>query len=325
MVVVVTGAAGHVGANLVRALLERGYAVRALVHRGRRALRGLDVETVPGDILDRQSLARAFAGADVVYHAAAHISLLMGDWARSQEINVLGTRNVVEACLECGVDRLVHFSSIHALDIELCAGVVDETCPLVDGPPHPPYDRSKAAAEIEVRQGAARGLQTVILNPTGIIGPLDYGPSHFGTALLLLARGRIPGLIAGGFDWVDVRDVAWAALQAAERAPAGAKYLLSGHWVSVRDVALVVSHVTGVRVPCFVSPLFLARLVAPLATLYSQITHTTPIYTSVSLRALRRRFEVSHARATADLGYRPRAFAETISDTLAWFRQERML
>lgn len=324
MPVVVTGAAGHVGANLVRALRERGHAVRALVHRERRSLRGLDVELVSGDIRDRGSLVRAFAGADVVYHAAAYISLTMGDWPRSYEINVLGTRNVVEACLDCGVRRLIYFSSIHALDIELTAGTVDESCPLVDGPPHPPYDRSKAAAEIEVRQGAMRGLETVILNPTGIIGPLDYGPSHFGTALLLLARGRLPGLIAGGFDWVDVRDVAWAALQAAERAPAGAKYLISGHWVDVSDLAQAVSGFTGVRAPRFVSPLFLARLGAPFATLYSRLTRTTPIYTSVSLRALCRRFTVSCARAAADLGYRPRPFAETIVDTLAWFREEGM-
>ena len=325
MVVVVTGAAGHVGANLVRALLAEGRRVRVLLHRDRRALAGLDVEAVPGDVGDRQSLVRAFAGAELVYHTAAYISLLMHDWVRSAETNVVGTRNVVEACLQSGVRRLVHFSSIHALDLEMCSGSIDETCPLVDGPPHPPYDRSKAAAEMEVRQGIVRGLDAVILNPTGVIGPWDYRPSHFGAALLLLARGKIPGLINGGVDWVDVRDVAWGALRAAERAPAGAKYLLPGHWVSVRDLAETVAGASGVRAPRFTSPLFLAQAVAPLATLYALLTRTTPIYTSVSLRALGRRFEVSYAQATRDLGYQPRPFAETIADTLAWFREAGQL
>jgi dihydroflavonol-4-reductase len=325
MTVVVTGASGHVGANLVRALLAQGQQVRALVHHDRRGIAGLDVEAVQADIGDPPGLCRAFSGADVVYHTAGYISLLMNDWPRSQEINVVGTRNVVEACLASGVRRLVHFSSIHALDIEARAGPIDESCPLLDGPQHPPYDRSKAAGEIEVRQGMVRGLDAVILNPTAVIGPWDLRPSHFGAAVLLLARSRIPGLIAGGFDWVDVRDVAWGAMRAAELAPAGAKYLLSGQWLSVRDLADTVARFAGVRAPRFTSPLFLARLIAPLATLYALLTRTTPIYTSVTLRALGRRFEVSHELATRDLDYHPRPFADTIADTLAWFREAGQL
>jgi dihydroflavonol-4-reductase len=325
MTVVVTGASGHLGGTLVRTLLAQGQPVRALVHQDRRAVAGLDVEVVVGDVTSPESLRRAFARAQVVYHAAGYISLLRHDWRRSDEVNVVGTRNVVQACLECDVQRLIHFSSIHALDLEACAQAIDETCPLVDGPPHPPYDRSKAAGEAVVQKAIAGGLDAVVLNPTAIVGPYDFRPSHVGAALLKLAEGRIPGLIAGGFDWVDVRDVALGALREAEHAPAGAKYLLGGHWVTVRDLAETVAGHSGVRAPWFTSPLLLARLFAPAATLYAQITRTMPIYTSVSLRALSREFRVSHERATQELGYAPRPFSDTICDTLSWFQDAGLL
>jgi dihydroflavonol-4-reductase len=266
MTVVVTGAAGHIGGTLVRALLARGRSVRALVHRDRRALHGLDVELVEGDVCDAVSLQRALDGAEVVYHAAARISLLVNEWPLLEAVNVVGTRNVVEACRRCGVRRLVHFSSIHALRQEPLDLPVDESRPLVESDGHPPYDRSKAAGEREVRRAIAQGLDAVILNPTAIIGPYDYRPSHIGAGLLALGRGRLPALVAGGFDWVDVRDVVEGALRAEERAPKGARYLLSGHWVSMRHLASMVEAITGVRAPRFVSPLGLAYVGAPLLT-----------------------------------------------------------
>jgi len=189
MTVVVTGASGHVGANLVRALLDEGRPVRALVHANRQALAGLDIEMVEGDIANPESLLKAFDGAEVVYHLAATISLLMDSWPLLERVNVTGTRNVVEACLRSGIRRLVHFSSIHALRQEPLETTVDELRPLVDSPRCPPYDRSKAAGEIEIHRGLERGLDAVIINPTAIIAPYDYRPSRFGQILLDLARG----------------------------------------------------------------------------------------------------------------------------------------
>jgi dihydroflavonol-4-reductase len=321
MPILVTGASGHVGANLVRALLAQGQQVRALVHHDRRALEGLDVEIVEGDICQPDSLERAVAGADLVYHTAAYISLRTDDWLLSRYVNVHGTRNVVEACLRAGVRRLVHFSSIHALDHESQSGTIDETCPLVDD--HcPPYDRSKAAGEREVQAGIAQGLDAIIIRPTAVIGPYDFRPSHLGQVLLSLAQGTMPALVTGGFDWVDVRDVVKGALRAVERAPSGASYLLSGHWVSVVDLAATAADITGRPAPRFVCPLPLARVGAPFATAFAWLTGTRPLFTSVSLRALRLTSPVSHDRAGRELGYEPRPFADTIADTLAWFREQ---
>jgi dihydroflavonol-4-reductase len=280
---VVTGGAGHIGGALVRALLASGRSVRAVVHRDRRALEGLDVETVRGDVLDPASLRQAFDGADAVYHAAGHVSILMNEGPLLEAVNVRGTRNVVEACLDCGVCRLVHFSSIHALDLGRRDAPVDESWASVRASSYLPYDRSKAEGEQEVRAGIQRGLDAVILNPTAVIGPLDYRPSHMGQVLLALAHGKLPALVEGGFDWVDVRDVAEGAVLAELHGEAGARYILSGHWISVRDVAQAVTSVTGVRTPRLVCPMPVARIGAPIATALARLAGKRPLYTRAAL------------------------------------------
>jgi dihydroflavonol-4-reductase len=321
MTTVITGASGHIGANLVRALLEQGRPTRCLVHRSHRALDGLDTEIVQGDILDVAALTDVFRGARVVYHLAARISLSGGDWPEVERVNVAGTRNVVEACQRAGVGRLVHFSSIHALVQEPFDKPVDESRPRVASRRYPPYDRSKAAAEELVRQAIADGLNAVIINPTAIIGPHDYQLSYVGEAILSMAQGKLPALVTGGFDWVDVRDVVAGAMQAEAKAPAGADYLLGGHWVSMCDIAAQVAEITGVAPARFVCPLWLARASAPLIQGISHLSRRRPLYTSVSLRALWSNRRISHARATRELGYRPRPFRETLEDTLRWFRE----
>lgn len=318
---IVTGAAGHVGANLVRALLARGEHVRSLVHHDRRALEGLDVEVVQGDVRDPDSLHRAFAGAQLVYHAAAHVSISMDAWPHLQAVNVVGTRNVVEACLDGGVSRLVHFSSIEALDDRPLTTPVDESRPPADAQRFPPYARSKAAAEAEVRQGQARGLDAVILNPTAILGPYDY-PFGFATAgLRALARGQLPVLVAGGFNWVDVRDVVLGAQRAAERAPAGARYILGGHWASLRQVAKLVEQSSGVRAPRLTLPMWLARVGIALLTTLSRLAGSHSFYTPAALHPLRANRHISYARATHDLDYHTRPLKDTIVDTLSWIEE----
>ena len=325
MTVVVTGAAGHAGANLVRALLAQGHPTRALVHVDRKPIEGMDVEVIEGDIRNLESLTRAFEGADVVYHLAAHISILKDEWPLLESVNVIGTRNVVEACLRCGVRRLVHFSTIHTMTQALTDIPVSEAHPLVKSRHYPPYDRSKAAAEREVRQGIEKGLNAIIISPTAIIGPYDYKPSHFGEALLRLANGRLPALVSGGFDWVDVRDVVQGAMRAEERAPAGAKYILSGHWASLREVAVLVEQIAGVPAPRFVCPMWLARIGAPFITAFDRLAGRRPLYTGVSLQTLRDNRKISHQKATGELAYHPRPLQKTLVDTLRWFEEAGQL
>jgi len=321
MTVVVTGASGHIGINLVRALVAEKRSVRAMAHYNHQVLEGLGVEIVQGDITDVASLSRAFEGAEVVYHLAGVISLLKNEWPLVERINVQGTRNVIEACRRSNVKRLVHFSSIHAINPEPLDRPVDENHPLIAGRGYPPYDLSKAEAQREVRKAVADGLDAVIVNPTGVFGPYDYQPSFFGTALLTIANGQIPALIDGGFDWVDARDVAQGAMAAEQKAPTGAEYLLSGHWVSMQGIGDIMKEVSDASIPGFICPMPATRFAAPFATVYSRMFKKRPIFTSVSLNALRSNRNISHEKATRELGYQARPFKETLIDTMKWFEQ----
>lgn len=321
MLTAITGASGHVGVNLTRALLSRGRQVRVLSHTSNLGLEGLPVDYCRGNVEDIDTLVQAFKGVGVVYHLAAHISLLMNDWRRCAKVNIDGTRNVIEACRRSGVKRLVHFSTIHALCGEPRNVPVDESNPYVCSPKAPPYDRSKAAGEQLVIRAVDEGLDAVIISPTGVIGPFDYRPSHFGQALIQIATGKIPVLIEGGFNWVDARDVAEWAIKAEQSAAAGSKYLLSGHWLSVRDISIIAAGIMGNKAPALVCPMAVARACAPIVTAASELSGIRPVFTTVSLDALVSNRHISHAKATAELGYTPRPIRETLSDTMQWFKE----
>lgn len=324
--VLVTGATGHIGAQLVRALLEDGRRVRALVRQDRRALAGLPVETVPGDVRDPDSIRRALDGVEVVYHLAALISLTGGQGGRVHAVNVAGTRAVVEGCLARGALRLIHFSSIHALSQFPRDETLDERRAAADPRRAPAYDRSKAAGEREVAAGAARGLVATTLLPTAVLGPFDFKPSRMGRVLIDLARGRFPALVQGGFDWVDGRDVARAALAAERRGRPGERYLLSGTYLPLAGLAALVAELSGVPAPRLVVPQWLARPAAPAAAAWARLTGDEPRFTPDSLLALRTGHpRIDHGKAAAELGFRPRPLRETVRDTLDWFAAEGRL
>jgi dihydroflavonol-4-reductase len=300
--------------------------VRALVHSDRRGLDGVDVQLHDADVRDRASLERAFTGVEMVFHLAGRISILAGDEDTVQAVNVVGVRNVVTACLSTKVRRLVHFSSIHAFDAVPLDGLIDETRPLAPSSKNVlTYDRSKADGEREIIAGLERGLDAVVVNPTAVLGPFDFRPSRMGQVLLDLHRGRLPALVEGGFDWVDVRDVIAGAIAAGERGQRGDKFLLSGNHKSVAELAQIVETLTGTRAPRFVSPMWLARVGAPFASVYARALGKPARFTPESLHALRNHQRVSHQKASAKLGYTPRPLTETLADTFAWFRSVGML
>ena len=199
MRIAVTGATGHLGANLVRLLVERGHEVRALYRRAEslKALAGVAVERQPCDVLDIGTLKAGFAGVDAVMHLAAVISIRGDPDGRVMRTNVEGARNVVDACLARGVAKLVHFSSIHAFKIGQSVEFVDESHPPADESSFR-YDQSKALGEKEILAGVKKGLDATILNPTGVIGPFDFKPSRAGTMLRRFLAGRMRVLVAGG-------------------------------------------------------------------------------------------------------------------------------
>ncbi len=312
---VVTGANGHLGGNLVQLLDD----VRATVHRNSGVLERLGVDQVPANILEPESLHRAFKGADTVYHLAAKISITGDKDGSVHRINVDGARNVAAAAREVGA-RLIHVSSVHAFDMSAPPSPIDEDHER-SGAKNYVYDQSKAAGEAAVREEIAKGLDATIVNPTGIIGPGDYAPSRMGKVFLDLRAKRLPALVNGTFDFVDVRDVAASIVAASQRGATGENYLLGGHHVSVRELAACAASVTGVPAPKLTIPLWLATACVPLARL---LERGEPTFTLESLGALRHGEPVDHGKATRVLGHAPRPLRETIEDTYAWFDAEGM-
>lgn len=320
MKVAITGATGHIGANVVRALLGRNWSVRALVRQDVRALEGLDVERVPGDVEDASSLRALFDGAELAFHLAGHITLDPREAARAYTVNVEGTRNVTEACLDARVPRLVHFSSIHAYDDRMGLGPIDEDRgPMVDQS-RPRYGLSKAAGERVVLDAVSRGLDAVIVNPTGVIGPQDFKRSRMGRVLTNLASGAMPVVPRAGFNWVDARDVAEGAIAAALRGGTGRRYILSGSWASLADLGRLADEALGQKRTRLSVPLWTGWLAVPFDALASRITGRTAQCTADSLKVLDAETRATSARAAAELGYASRPIEASVADTLSWHR-----
>ena len=328
--VAVTGASGHVGACLVRQLLNAGHDVRVLVRSttDTRALAGLDVEKVQGDVCQPSTLTPLMKGVDVLYHLAALISIVGGMDGRVRAVNVHGARNVGRAALDAGVRRMVHTSSVHAFAMNHGGGAeqhIDEEFARSNESNAPAYDASKAAGEVEIRKLIDEGLDAVIVHPAGVIGPFDFGPSRMGQVLCGIGNGSLPGLIGGGFHWVDVRDVGKAMQAAAEHGRTGESYILSGHYAPVKELAKLAAAVTGKSSPRLVVPLGVANVFAPLAETFAKVTRAEPLYTAESLMALRANARFSYAKAKAELDHDPRPLSDTVRDIYAWFAADEQL
>lgn len=314
----VTGASGHAGNNLCRLLLAQGHKVRVLRHKDTKSLQNLDVDKIDGDVLNPSALEDFTRGTDVVFHLAARISL-KGSRKEMLRINVEGTRNILNACKKNKVGKLVYFSTIHALQHGHPKQRLDENRPLIESS-NIKYERSKAMGEKIIREHSGASLETVILNPTAIIGPHDYKPSLSGTLLLQLKNRTIPALIPGGYNWVDVRDVAHAASCAIEKGRHGHRYILSGHWHSVKEISEMVEKHAGKRTAIRVLPFFMAWMGLPFIQMYARIKNEQPLYNSDTLKIVARSSKsIINRKAREELDFDPRPIEETVSDTLQWF------
>jgi len=321
----VTGASGHLGGNLVRALLQEGRTVRVLVRGDRRALEGLDVQVVPGDIADPAALRALVDGVETVFHCAGRISIVGAEGGLVERTNVDGVRNVVRACREAGVKRLVHCSSIHAFSTHPKDKVIDETRELALGPRHAPYDRSKAEGQALVRDAVHEGLDAVIVNPGAVVGPFDFKPSRMGSVFLDIYHGRLPMLIDGGYNWVDVRDVARGAILAEQKGRTGESYLLTGNWTHIREVSRLIGTLGGRRTTQAAAPPCLAWAASWFSLGWGKIRGTTPKFTPAAIVAIQSHRLISHDKATRELGYAARPLEDTVRDTLEWFRGAGLL
>lgn len=322
--VAVTGASGHVGTNLCRILTERGYKVRALIHNRSEGLDDLDIDFVPGDVTSEPDLRRLCEGCSVVFHLAACISIRHKD-QRCMAVNSGSCVSLLNAARSEGVRRIIHFSSIHAFRQEPFEEVLDE-CRDLELNSAVSYNRSKATGQKTMIEGSLSGPEVVVLNPTAILGPYDFLPSLLGNAVIRFFKGQNPSLIPGGYDWVDVRDVCSAAINAIERGVPGECYLLSGSWQSLKDMAKAVEKLGGHKAPRLTLPWWLAHIGAVVLNMHATVTGSVPLYTSMSLETLKESHRnISSAKAARDLGYSSRPFEETMADTIRWFRENNYI
>jgi len=320
MKVAVTGASGHIGNCLVEKLKKQGARIKVLVHDSRSFLDKMDVELIHGNLSNPEALNKLCEGVDVVFHLAAQIAIENKSATQIYETNVTGTKNIIKAANYAGVRKFIHFSSIHAFQIGSPGQVLDESTSLVEAS-KTIYEFTKAEGEREVVKAAKEGLNAVILNPTAVIGPFDYRGSLLGQAILKIYQNKLPFLVSGGYNWVDVRDVVSASLHSIESGRRGENYILSGEYCSLHELSEMISKISGCKIPLIV-PVSLARLACPFFKVFSSVTKKSPLYTYQSLEILvNSPVNISNAKAKKELGYKPRPLEQTLEDTFDWYKE----
>jgi dihydroflavonol-4-reductase len=317
----VTGGTGFVGLHVTKELARRGDALRLLVrdHSNTEPLEGIEWERAVGDVTDRDSVRKAMRGVERVFHVAGTTSMRTRARDRVFEVNVEGTRNVMEEALSAGVVRAVLTSSSSAVGAAEPGGTVDENQPFTVGRLGVAYINSKHEAELVSMRAAAKGLPVVIVNPSFVLGPDDPNPSGTSNALVrrLLLR-RIPGYLDGAINIVDVRDVAKGHVLADERGEDGERYLLTGRNFTQQRLFADLSRIANVPPP----PLRMRRR-AVLAGVEAMELVGLRLPTSADeVRSGTQWFTYRNDKAREVLGWEPRPHEETLEDTVRWQLEE---
>ena len=319
----VTGANGFLGAHVVRALIARGGAVRALVRERAdcRALEGLDCEIVLGDLRDAGAIERAVRGCSEVYHVAADYRLWVLDEAPMYAANVEGTRNLLEASRRAGVAKIVHTSTVGALGIG-DDGIGREDTPVALGDMIGPYKRSKFLAEQIALEAARADLPVVIVNPSTPIGALDYKPTPTGRIIVEFLNRRMPAYVDTGLNLACVEDVAEGHLRAAEYGRIGAKYILGGENLTLEEMLGRLAAISGLPAPRMRIPYGVALGFAYGAEAVARtITHRAPRASVTEVRMARKKMFFDSSRARSELGYAPRPIDEGLARAIDFFRR----
>lgn len=317
--VLVTGASGFLGWHIAHALAERGDTVRALCRPGSQ-IRELTVERVEGDLRDPESLKRAVTGCGLVFHAAADYRLWTRNSADLYHSNVEGTRNLLEAAEQAGVDRIVYTSTVG------CIGMPknhpgDEDTPVSIGEMVGHYKRSKWLAEQVALEKARQGLPVVIVNPTAPVGDHDWKPTPTGKIILDFLRDRLPAFVDTGLNLVDARDTAQGHLLAAYRGRVGERYILGSENLTLEQILGTLALITGKKAPKIKLPYAVAYATGVVTTAWANLTGKEPLAPLEGVKMARKKMFVTHAKAARELGFSPGESDAALRRAVNWFCQ----
>ncbi|HMA60331.1 MAG TPA: NAD-dependent epimerase/dehydratase family protein [Halanaerobiales bacterium] len=324
--ILVTGATGHLGNVLVRKLLkETKENIRVLVLPGEdySILEDFDIEIIVGDICDLNSLLPVFEGVDLVYHLAGRVSIKDFDPAL-KAINLDGTKNVIKACLDNQVKRLLYVSTVHVFVPEVISEITEEN-PIVIQELRGEYSKTKAMATLEVMRASHWDLDAVIVYPSGIIGPYDYRISPMSRLIIDHIKGKFMCSVEGSYDFVDVRDVADGIIKAAQHGKKGEGYILSGKNISINEIFKIID---GLKKPFFKTfnlPLWMAKIGIPFSHTYNKIVGCENLLTRYALYTLNTHTKFSNKKAKVNLGFKPRPIKITLADTIEWLEEHGLI
>lgn len=315
--VLVTGASGFLGWHVARLLCLRGYTVRALVRAGSR-FSGLDAEPVPGDLRDPASLGRAVAGCGLVFHVAADYRLWARDPREIYRSNVDGTRHLLEAARQAGVERVVYTSTVGCIGLPP-DGLGDENTPVSLEDMAGAYKRSKFLAEQVAIEFARGGLEVIIVNPTAPVGDHDVKPTPTGQIVRDFLEGKMPAFIDTGLNIVDARDAAEGHLLACERGRVGERYILGSENMTLAQILQLLAKMTGRKAPTVRLPYALAYCAGMCSTAWAQVTGAPPRVPIDAVRMARKKMWVTHEKAHRELGFQPVSAETALRHAAEWF------
>ena len=325
----VTGATGLLGNNLVRVLIEEGNEVKALIRSEEKAKKlfgDLPIEYVTGDMEDIESFAGELKGCDVLFHTAAYFREYYqpneNPWEKLEKINIKGTIKILEEAEKHGVKKAIYVSSSGTIGLKPDGSPGDETTP-----PHPVtkdnlYFKSKVLADKAVKEFVQNHEMPVVqILPTWMFGNGDIAPTSSGQMVLDFLNGSFPGTFDGGSSIVDARDVSKAMIAAVEEGKNGEKYIISGEFHTMEDIARTLAEVSGLPAPKLKLPNFAVIIYASLAETYGRWTGKPILVSKAGVQTMQAKLSADPSKAKKELGATFSTLSETLEREVIWYRK----
>ncbi|MCW3085670.1 MAG: hypothetical protein JWP12_3036 [Bacteroidetes bacterium] len=320
--IAVTGASGHLGNIICRLLLQKSYKVHAFYNSDKKALEDLDVELFQGSVLNKNDLFHLLKDCDAVINCAGIISIHGDPDGRVHQTNTEGPKNVLNVCMELGIKKIIHVSSVHAVLEHPLEEPFDETRDYKQ-PGAYAYDYSKAVGEqIVLTALNKKEIGGCIVRPSLIIGPYDFKPSEMGKALIDFYKQKIPALPKGGYNFIDVRDASASIVEALDKGRDGEIYHLTGYYRTLKELAAIIQKVTGKKVPKLVLPFWMMKTSLPFIKIHSKLTGAAPVFTKEAVAALKYGHPgMVNAKAVNELDHAARSLEDSVRDFYTWQKE----